>query len=1388
MPGKEITIRVVLDDRDVDTPRVRKARGDLDDFARQAKSVGLALTAGITVPLGFIAREVLRVGTEYEKAMNLFQAATKASASEMQAAAAEAKRLGADMSLPATSAGDAARAMTELAKSGLTARQSMDAARGVLLLAAAAGIEEARAAEIAANALNAFHLEAKESARVADLLAAAANASSAEITDIALAMSQSSASAAALKIPIEDLVTSIGLMANAGIKGSDAGTSLKTMMAALTPQTDKAAAAMKQLGIDAFDANGKFVGFEEIIRQAAPALARMTDEQRAFAIETAFGSDAMRAANIILGQGVEKFQQMELAVGRSGAAAELAGARTKGLAGAWEGLKSQLETGALVIFERMSPALEKIVRGLAEIASNVIASATAFAKANPGLTEFGLKVGVVLAVAGPLLVAVGGLVAGIGLISTPVLAAVGAFAALGVGIAAMTTLIGNLGNAYTELSGATAKQVVEARTLTAQRKAEVDELERIVRSGSASQETYAAIIDEYRKLNPLTKARADLLVAESKETSEAKKVAEALLKVKRELYEQDKLAARIEFGKLARDFFDATQNLSNAQKVVERLGKDFEFYTKQVSEYQKFVAAGNTVTELQVELFEHAQSRLKSLSGEYNGARENVNKYQGELSGVARELNTLGEVYGFSKQDIIDHAKAIGANTGTTVEAIHALSRAGVAGAAEARKFSAAWVEAQDEVKRSGKTLANDLVSGFVQGIQSSQGKSITAVTNWMKAANQAAHDAVESKSPSKVFQRLGIDIGDGLVIGILAKASDVAKASRELARAAIDDARKAAAEAIALANASLATLQFKKQAVDAREFSDALEDVLKLRRELGQDETAALPRTRELAKALRDMLKEQAEGLKESKKRADELNQSLLQLAENNGDLLNAEAALNRDRQNWAAQQSQRWLESQRQQEQTIVGVSREQQVRSQAMQQAVLDARALRDEITRTQVEIETVSIGRIERVKLAELNARLEILQADERAKESIVASRVYIADQTVFHSDRATAAVLGHLAKQKGVTETVADAFISLYDGVFNKLDSLIDRWTSKLGIFGDFVGTLLKGIVNNLANQILGGLLGEGGILSRALNGIGGWLSRLLGGSGGSGIGGVLGNIFGGGALGATTPGFNPAAGGILGLLGGLFGGGGATTTASTALAGLSGFGSVAAGTSGAIGTVSAGSGLSGLLGGLGSFATSGLGIATFGIGTVAALVGTWLARRARQRRSDEEASGEALQAMVDLIKTTATDIDNNKLVFAEGQSQAFLNDSILQPFKDFINTLKTDSVRDSRLTNQVRDLENLYNSLVGDAVRRQQERIAAAASTTTTTATSTTGNGTDPLAGFTPQPTKINLELSLQVVQGTDTATKVVVLGVKTKEGSDAVVETVKIAEQNGEL
>ena len=340
-------------------PNTKGFNRALETSLGSALGVAGKLGAGIGVALGLgsVASDIVSVGTEYQSQLNTMAAVSQATAGQMDAVRAKARELGNDISLTGTSASDAAAAMTELAKNGLTVAQSMEASKGTLQLAAAAQIDAAQAATIQGQALQAFGLGAQEAGRVSDILAGSANASAAEITDVAQALQQAGAVSHAFGVSIDDTSTAISMFANAGITGSDAGTLLKTSLLALTDQGKPAQNAIHDLGLTVYDAKGKFVGLPSLIGQLNAASNRMTEEQYQAATATLFGSDAMRFASIAAGKTTEDFNALKEAVTRQGQAAEVAAAQTKGLPGALERLANAKEDLTLGLFEALQDDL-----------------------------------------------------------------------------------------------------------------------------------------------------------------------------------------------------------------------------------------------------------------------------------------------------------------------------------------------------------------------------------------------------------------------------------------------------------------------------------------------------------------------------------------------------------------------------------------------------------------------------------------------------------------------------------------------------------------------------------------------------------------------------------------------------------------------------------------------------------------------------------------------------------------------------------------------------------------------------------------------------------------------------------------------------------------------
>ncbi|GAY12083.1 phage tail length tape-measure protein [Pseudonocardia sp. N23] len=334
-------------------------RGTTSIADRAGKLIGAAIGGG-AIAAGLGLAGVVKVGNEFDSTLSRIQATSGASATAMQQVAARARELGSDATLAGTSSQDAASAIEELAKAGLSVSDSMVVARDAIALSRAGMMDGGEAASLLANTLNTYGLSAADATRVTDVFAATANASTTDIRDLGASLEYVAPTAAGLKISLEDTSTALAMLSTAGIKGSSAGTALRGVLASLAAPSKPAAAAMQELGIQAFDASGKFVGLEAITRQLTEAKGRLTDAEFTAATATAFGAEGMSAANVLASQGTEKFRELGTAVREQGAAQKAAAANSQGLSGAMDQLEGNAQDLALSIYDLIKGPLAQL--------------------------------------------------------------------------------------------------------------------------------------------------------------------------------------------------------------------------------------------------------------------------------------------------------------------------------------------------------------------------------------------------------------------------------------------------------------------------------------------------------------------------------------------------------------------------------------------------------------------------------------------------------------------------------------------------------------------------------------------------------------------------------------------------------------------------------------------------------------------------------------------------------------------------------------------------------------------------------------------------------------------------------------------------------------------
>lgn len=325
---------------------------------RSLLGFGTAVSVGVGLAIKTFA--------EFDSQMSKVKAATHAGASDMNALREAAIKAGADT---AYSAKEAAQGIEEMSKAGVGVKDILNGGLdGVLSLAAAGSLEVADAAEIAATALKTFGLQGDQMSHVADLLAAGAGKAQGSVYDLGMALKQGALVADSMGLSIEETTAGLAAFASQGLLGSDAGTSFKTMLGALTPNSEAAANEMERLGINAFNSKGEFIGLEAVAGNLQQAFVGVSDESRAAAMEVIFGSDAVRAANVLYEQGADGIAKWTEKVNEAGYAAITAGIQQDNLAGDFEKLTGSLDS----VFLKSGSGANDVLRSLAQNAENVV--------------------------------------------------------------------------------------------------------------------------------------------------------------------------------------------------------------------------------------------------------------------------------------------------------------------------------------------------------------------------------------------------------------------------------------------------------------------------------------------------------------------------------------------------------------------------------------------------------------------------------------------------------------------------------------------------------------------------------------------------------------------------------------------------------------------------------------------------------------------------------------------------------------------------------------------------------------------------------------------------------------------------------------------------------
>lgn len=367
----------------------------------------MPVTAGV-VALGTAA---VKTASDFDSAMSQVAAVSGATGDELEALRDKAREMGSKTKF---SASEAAEAMNYMAMAGWKTSDMLSGIEGIMNLAAASGEDLATTSDIVTDALTAFGLTASDSAHFADVLAAASSNANTNVSMMGETFKYAAPIAGSLGFSVEDTAEAIGLMANAGIKSTQAGTSLRTIMTNLTGEVKICGASIGEVTIATTNADGSMRGLSDILADCRTAFGGLSESEKAAAAETLVGKNAMSGFLALMNAAPADIDKLSSAIAKcDGTSQSMADTMQDNLAGQLTILKSQLEELAISFGELLVPIIRSVVSAIQGFVDKLNSM-------DEGTRKFILTIAAVVAALGPVLIVVGKVISAVGTIMTVV--------------------------------------------------------------------------------------------------------------------------------------------------------------------------------------------------------------------------------------------------------------------------------------------------------------------------------------------------------------------------------------------------------------------------------------------------------------------------------------------------------------------------------------------------------------------------------------------------------------------------------------------------------------------------------------------------------------------------------------------------------------------------------------------------------------------------------------------------------------------------------------------------------------------------------------------------------------------------------------------------------
>ena len=377
----------------------------LQDVGNKMAGVGKTLTTNVTTPIVAIGAAAVKTTADFDAQMSKVQAISGATGDEFDALREKAREMGAKTKFSASEAG---AAFEYMAMAGWKTGDMLDGIEGIMSLAAASGEDLATTSDIVTDALTAFGLSAKDSGHFADILASASSNANTNVSMMGETFKYAAPIAGALGYTAEDTALAIGLMANAGIKSSQAGTSLRKMMTELTGEIKISGDAIGDVVIQTTNADGSMRSFNDIIMDCRDAFSKLSESEKANTAEALVGKTAMSGFLAIMNASEADLNKLSSAIDNcDGSAEQMAATMQDNLNGQITILKSALQELAIQIGDALMPTVRNIVAKVQEFVEKL-------QQMDEGTRNTIIKIAAFAAAIGPVLLVVGKLTSGVG--------------------------------------------------------------------------------------------------------------------------------------------------------------------------------------------------------------------------------------------------------------------------------------------------------------------------------------------------------------------------------------------------------------------------------------------------------------------------------------------------------------------------------------------------------------------------------------------------------------------------------------------------------------------------------------------------------------------------------------------------------------------------------------------------------------------------------------------------------------------------------------------------------------------------------------------------------------------------------------------------------------